>query len=64
MSLSVHLQELKQKHQALSERVEALERSPGSSRQDISRLKKQKLRLKDEIERKSKTQSDAAMPAE
>ena len=51
MSLSSHLQELRRKHQTLSDRVERVQRSPGSDDLTIAELKKQKLRLKDEIER-------------
>ena len=53
MSLSSHLQELKRKHQSLSEEVEQAQRSPGVDDLDIASLKKQKLRLKEEIERLS-----------
>lgn len=53
MSLSSHLQELKRKHQTLSEAVEAAQRAPGASDFDIMDMKKQKLRLKEEIERLS-----------
>ena len=51
MSLSSHLQELKRKHQTLSEAVEDAQRSPGVDGLRIAELKKQKLRLKEEIER-------------
>ncbi len=51
MSMSSHLQELRKKHQSLSERVEQVQRSPGSDDLTIAELKKKKLRLKDEIER-------------
>jgi hypothetical protein len=53
MSLHSHLEELKRKHQILSKEVEAAQRAPGSSDQEIAELKKQKLRLKEEIERLS-----------
>lgn len=53
MPLSSHVEELKKKHQALSEQVEQAQRAPGSSDFEISELKKQKLRLKEEIERLS-----------
>ncbi|MHA6345019.1 YdcH family protein [Roseivivax sp. CAU 1761] len=53
MSLSSHLQELKKKHQTLSERVEAAQRAPGTDGLHIAELKKQKLRLKEEITRLS-----------
>ena len=53
MSLNSHLQELKRKHQTLSEAVEQAQRAPGSDDLRISEMKKQKLRLKEEIERLS-----------
>ncbi|RBI77049.1 DUF465 domain-containing protein [Roseovarius sp. TE539] len=53
MNLSSHIEELKKKHHALSEKVEEAQRSPGSSDLEIAELKKQKLRLKEEIERLS-----------
>lgn len=53
MSLSSHLQELKKKHQSLSEAVEEAQRAPGTSDLQIADLKKQKLRLKEEITRLS-----------
>lgn len=53
MSVSSHLEELKRKHEALSEQVENEQRSPGSSDFDIVEMKKQKLKLKEEIERLS-----------
>lgn len=53
MSLSSHLQELKKKHQVLSERVEEAQRAPGTDDLQIADLKKQKLRLKEEITRLS-----------
>lgn len=51
MSLSSHLQELKKKHQVLSDKVEEAQRAPGTDDLHIADLKKQKLRLKEEIER-------------
>lgn len=53
MSLSSHLHELKRKHQSLSEAVEEAQRAPGVDDLHISELKKQKLRLKEEITRLS-----------
>ncbi|EPX84193.1 putative small protein [Rubellimicrobium thermophilum DSM 16684] len=53
MSLQAHLEELRRKHQALSEAVEAEQRRPGSNDLEIARLKKQKLQLKEEITRLS-----------
>lgn len=51
MSLSSHLEELKKKHQSLSVAVEHAQRSPGVSSSEITHMKKQKLRLKEEIAR-------------
>ncbi len=53
MSLSSHLQELRRKHQTLSEAVEEAQRSPGVDDLKIAEMKKQKLRLKEEINRLS-----------
>ncbi|SEO82819.1 hypothetical protein SAMN04490248_11372 [Salinihabitans flavidus] len=53
MSLSSHLQELKRKHETLSEKVEAAQRSPSVDDLQVAELKKQKLRLKEEIARLS-----------
>ena len=49
MSLSSHLQELKRKHHALSEAVEEAQRAPSTDDLLIADLKKQKLRIKEEI---------------
>ncbi|MGC8201572.1 YdcH family protein [Aliiroseovarius sp. PTFE2010] len=51
MSLSSHLQELKKKHESLSTRIEKAQRAPGVNGLEIASLKKQKLQLKDQIER-------------
>ncbi|MCC1494177.1 YdcH family protein [Cognatishimia sp. F0-27] len=51
MSLSSHLQELKKKHHMLSGQVEEAQRSPGIDDLRVAELKKQKLRLKEEIAR-------------
>jgi hypothetical protein len=51
MSLGTHVQELKKKHATLSHQVEQAQRSPGIDELKIRELKKQKLRLKEEIER-------------
>ncbi len=53
MSLSSHLQELQNKHQTLTEQVEAAQRSPSTDDLQITQLKKEKLRLKEEISRLS-----------
>ncbi|MDA8747195.1 DUF465 domain-containing protein [Litoreibacter sp.] len=51
MTISSHLSELKRKHDALSQKVEAAQRSPSAETLSIVELKKQKLRLKEEISR-------------
>ncbi|MEO0677346.1 MAG: DUF465 domain-containing protein [Pseudomonadota bacterium] len=51
MSLNSHLAELKRKHATLSEAVEMAQRAPAVDTLEISRLKKQKLQIKQEIER-------------
>lgn len=51
MSLSSHLQELRKKHHSLSEKVEEAQKSPGTDDLMISSLKKEKLKLKEQIER-------------
>lgn len=53
MSLSSHLIELKKKHQHLSSEVEQAQRAPGVDGLQLAALKKQKLKLKEEIERLS-----------
>lgn len=53
MSLSSHLQELRKKHQHLSEEVEEAQRHPAFDEFQLKALKKQKLRIKEEIERLS-----------
>ncbi|SIT78294.1 YdcH family protein [Pontibaca methylaminivorans] len=53
MSLNAHLTELKRKHRLLSNEVEQAERSPGTDGLYVTELKKQKLKLKEEIERLS-----------
>jgi hypothetical protein len=51
MSLGSHLQELKKKHAHLSVKVEQAQRSPGIDDLKVRELKKEKLRLKEEISR-------------
>ena len=51
MSLGAHLTELKKKHAHLSQRVEEAQRSPAMDDLRLRELKKQKLRLKEEIAR-------------
>ena len=51
MSIDAHLSELKKKHAHLSDRVEEAQRCPGMDDVTLGDLKKQKLRLKEEISR-------------
>lgn len=51
MSLSSHLVELRRKHAVLEQRIETEIRSPGSDDLQIAELKREKLRIKDEINR-------------
>ena len=53
MSLNEHLEQLKKKHTSLSEAVEAAQRAPGVDDLEVASLKKQKLRLKEQITRLS-----------
>ena len=49
MSMSSHISELQKKHEELSQRVEMTQRSPSSNDLEISSMKKEKLRLKEQI---------------
>lgn len=53
MSVNAHVEQLKRKHETLNDAVEAAQRAPGSDGLTIAELKKQKLRLKEEITRLS-----------
>lgn len=53
MSVTAHLEELKKKHQTLSAEVEMAERAPGVDHIEVAAMKKQKLKLKEEITRLS-----------
>ncbi len=55
MSLSSHLQELRKKHESLDIQVEEALRSPASDDLMITSLKKQKLKIKEEIARLSQS---------
>jgi hypothetical protein len=46
-----HVEELRRKHATLKAEVEAAQRSPGMDTYQLKDLKKQKLRIKEEIER-------------
>ena len=49
MSLAAHLAELSEKHKLLERRIEQEMSRPGSTDQEITRLKLEKLKLKEEI---------------
>ncbi|MGQ0457817.1 MAG: YdcH family protein [Hyphomicrobium sp.] len=51
MAIGAHLAELAEKHRALEERIDEAVASPGCDDVEISRMKREKLKLKDEIER-------------
>lgn len=51
MSLSSHLIELRKKHEHLSDKIHSEQNSLGSDDLNVADLKKEKLHLKDEIER-------------
>ncbi len=51
MSKSSHIQELHRKHQSLSEKVDKEQRHPSADPTEIAAMKKEKLRLKEEISR-------------
>lgn len=51
MTVSSHIVELKRKHQTLSDAVEHAQRAPGADDLEIASLKKQKLALKEQIQR-------------
>lgn len=51
MSAESHIEELAQKHKSLDQQIDLEAGRPGSSDIEIRRLKQEKLKLKDEIER-------------
>jgi len=51
MTMSAHLAELAEKHRLLDQRIEEAISSPGTDDSVILKLKQEKLRLKDEIEK-------------
>ncbi|MDF1727869.1 MAG: YdcH family protein [Sulfitobacter sp.] len=53
MALTAHLDTLKRKHQAISKAVEDAERAPSTDHLEVASMKKEKLRLKEEITRLS-----------
>ncbi len=53
MNVASHIAELKKKHETLSSKVEQAQRAPAVDDLHIADLKKQKLKLKEEIGRLS-----------
>jgi hypothetical protein len=51
MSLAAHLAELSEKHKHLERRIEEELARPGSSDLEITRMKREKLKLKEQIVR-------------
>ncbi|MFN3606815.1 MAG: DUF465 domain-containing protein [Cypionkella sp.] len=51
MTVASHITQLKKKHEHLSDAVERAQRSPATDALEIAELKKQKLKLKEEITR-------------
>ena len=51
MSMASRIVQLQRKHQSLSDAVEAAERTPSADTLQITALKRQKLALKEEINR-------------
>lgn len=54
MAMAAHLAELAEKHRLLDRRIEEAISRPGSDDAEIRRLKAEKLKLKDEMERLGK----------
>lgn len=55
MTIASHLQELRKKHETLSDMVEKAQRAPGSDDLQIAEWKKQKMKIKEEIAKLSVT---------
>ncbi len=51
MSLASHVETLKRKHERLEHQIMETERHPGVDHVEVAALKRQKLRVKDEIEK-------------
>nr|WP_111301935.1 YdcH family protein [Paracoccus saliphilus] len=51
MSVASHVEELRKKHQNLSAAVERAQKSPGTKDIEIAAMKREKLRLKEQITR-------------
>jgi hypothetical protein len=51
MSMTAHVSELRKKHETLALKIEREVRSPGANGLQVAKLKREKLRLKDQITR-------------
>jgi len=51
MSMASHVESLKRKHQKLETEISETARHPGADQMEITALKREKLRLKDEIQK-------------
>ena len=51
MSVDAHIEKLREKHDKISKAVEQAPRAPGVTDFEIAEMKKEKLRLKEEITR-------------
>jgi len=51
MSVEAHIQQLKERHTALELELSSLIGSPSANDEELAQVKRQKLRLKDEINR-------------
>ncbi|WP_374272659.1 YdcH family protein [Paenirhodobacter enshiensis] len=51
MSMTSHITELRRKHEVLSDQVNRALKSPGADALTIAALKREKLRIKDQISR-------------
>ena len=55
MSMNAHIERLRERHANVDTRLDELSRHPSASDQEMIDLKREKLRLKDEIKRLSHT---------
>lgn len=60
MTLDAHLEELSEKHRALEQKIEQEMARPSADTLKITEMKRQKLRLKDEMERLKQSVSQVA----
>ncbi|TKW67283.1 MAG: DUF465 domain-containing protein [Paracoccus denitrificans] len=51
MTVDAHIERLREKHEKISQAVEQAQRAPGATDFEIAEMKKEKLRLKEEIAR-------------